>query len=89
MLYDILQAEPVGLVFEFALMPVHDRSYANFRHEETCVAYKGARGNTCDNEANPLATGFFDFPTMVHLQDMSNFMTENERKLGFIIEGAE
>src|SRR6266403_1911506 len=87
--YDVLQSETVRLVFEFALMPVHDRSDANFRHEKACVADEGARGNSSDDESDPLASGFFDFAAMVHLQNMGNFMTENKRELGFVVEGAK
>ncbi len=89
MFYDVLQSEPIRLIFEFALVPVHDRSDANLRHEQACIADKRARRNSGDDQANPLAARFFHFAPLMHLQDMSNFVAEDERELRFVIDGAQ
>jgi hypothetical protein len=86
---DVLETEPIRLVFQLALVSVHDRGDAKFGHEQAGIADKRARRYAGDDQANALASRFLDFAPVVHLQDVSNFMTENECKLGFVIDCAK
>src|SRR5258708_13717949 len=87
MLDYVLEAQPISLVFKFALVPIYDGSDADRGHEQTGIADECARRHASDDQANSLASRFFDFATVLPRQDVSNFMAAKERKLGFVVAG--
>src|SRR6266404_1822215 len=89
MLDHVLKAQAIGLVFEFALMTIHNGGNPDLRHEDSRVADKGAGGKARYSQADSRAAGFFDLTTIVHLEDVSHLMAQHERELRFVFEGTE
>src|SRR6516225_9257691 len=85
----ILESQPVSLIFQLPLVSVHHGQNSNLRQKQARVSNEPACGNARNYQPDPLCPRLLHLAAGVYLKHVSHLVTENECKLGFVVDRAQ